>query len=288
MFESYMKHIQDTGFMRLVVLPFVVVLGVYLAPNILMAVGSVLFGLPLDELNLFIGAPSMIVTVIGASIFMAKISKISYQDLGINTQFLSKQITFGALAGFLSLALVALLIVLSGAAQLNFVLRPDAIMGLCAGLVFFIFQGTWEELMYRAYLMPHFAKKMGLVGSIILSSVIFTAGHALNPGMQALPVLNLFIAAVVFALLYYYTGSLVIVGMAHGLWNFAQGCIFGAEVSGNHLAYTIFKAENIPGMELISGGSFGFEGSILTSILGLIFIVLFNYLIRRKKSQAVQ
>ena len=123
--------------------------------------------------------------------------------------------------------------------------------------------------------MPYFSKKFGDITSIILTSILFTLGHALNPGMKILPVINLFIASLVFSVIYYYKGNLILVGVGHGLWNFSQGYIFGAEVSGNIVPSSILKSIPVSGYELISGGSFGFEGGIITTFIGIILILIF-------------
>lgn len=188
----------------------------------------------------------------------------------------------GEFGGGLLLALVALIIWLAGA--ITFKQNPNnpSSMALSIGLVFFIFQGTWEELIYRSYLMPHFSKVMGDKWSIIVTSILFTVGHALNPGMQALPVLNLFIGSLVFSLVYYYTGSLLIIGMAHGLWNYCQGFVFGAFVSGNPIKDSMWLSEPVKGMDLISGGNFGFEGGLVTTVVGLVIIGLFIRSIKKQ------
>lgn len=172
------------------------------------------------------------------------------------------------------LSFVVLVIWLLGGVTIN----PSSSLDLgilFTGLVFFLFQGTWEEIIYRSYLMPHFSKFMGDAASIVISSALFTLGHALNPGIQLLPVVNLFLASLVFSLVYYRTGSLLIIGIGHGLWNYAQGFVFGAEVSGNHVASSLFQSQAVAGKDLISGGAFGFEGGLVTTFTALLLIVIF-------------
>lgn len=123
--------------------------------------------------------------------------------------------------------------------------------------------------------MPNFSKKFGDVKSIIISSLLFTLGYALNPGIQILPIINLFLDSMIFSMIYHYTGNLFIVGLGHGLWNFSQGYIFGAEVSENVITSSLLKSIPTPGKELISGGIFGFEGGLVTTILEIIIILIF-------------
>jgi hypothetical protein len=51
----------------------------------------------------------------------------------------------------------------------------------------------------------------------------------------------------------------------HAGWNFLQGSFFGFEVSGFDV-YSLIDSQET-GMDLFTGGPFGFEGSILASLL---------------------
>lgn len=216
----------------------------------------------------------MMLTVLAMPFLMAKFGEINFATLGITRYKLKSNFLKGAICGTLLLSTVTFIILLLGAIQIE-VNSLKITKLFLIGLFFFIFQGTWEELIYRGYLMPYFSKKFGDITSIILTSILFTLGHALNPGMKILPVINLFIASLVFSVIYYYKGNLILVGVGHGLWNFSQGYIFGAEVSGNIVPSSILKSIPVSGYELISGGSFGFEGGIITTFIGIILILIF-------------
>ncbi|GGG74823.1 CPBP family intramembrane glutamic endopeptidase [Corynebacterium pelargi] len=148
----------------------------------------------------------------------------------------------------------------------------SAIGAILGALIFFTAQGTWEQLIYRGYLMPFFSKLWNGKVSIITTSLMFATGHALNPGMSAMPVINRIIFGFVFALLYYPSGSLWLVGTAHAAWNFSQGFVSGVEASGNEPQGPFLESTPVEGRELFSGGTLGFEGSIVTSIAGVLII----------------
>ncbi|MGT2737434.1 CPBP family intramembrane glutamic endopeptidase [Streptococcus orisratti] len=261
---------------RLLILPTFVGFLVYLAPGIFQMLFNLVFPAPLTEIGSLPAALSMVTTVFLALVILPKIAGCRMADLGLNKRGWFKQVLIGEFGGGLLLSLVVFIIWMLGAVNLTKVDNPSSPV-LTVGLIFFLFQGTWEEIIYRSYLMPHFSKLMGDKWSILLSSALFTLGHALNPGMQALPVLNLFLASVVFSLIYYRTGSLLIIGVGHGLWNYSQGFIFGAEVSGNAVTSSIFTSKAVAGKDLISGGTFGFEGGLVTTLVALVLIVLFIY-----------
>ena len=59
----------------------------------------------------------------------------------------------------------------------------------------------------------------------------------------------------------------------HLTWNYFQGPVFGFEVSGLN-TIGIFN-QNLSGHDIITGGEFGFEGSIIATILiiGIIYFL---------------
>ncbi|PCF83573.1 CPBP family intramembrane glutamic endopeptidase [Staphylococcus delphini] len=284
MYKKYVNAIQLEGFVKLICIPVLIGLVTFLLPSLISPMIGLLKGNPTFEIGSVASIIGMLVTVILMPIVMTKVSKIKLSTLGITKEKAITQILIGSAVGILALSFVACVIFLLGGIKIE----SNSLMlttGLIGGLFFFILQGTWEDLIYRSYLMPHFSKKYGDKIAVIATSVIFTLGHALNPNMQILPVMNLFIAGVVFALVYYYSGNLLFVGALHGLWNFSQGYIFGAEVSGNSIPVSLFKSIAIPGKEVISGGDFGFEGGIVTTIVGLILIIVLTTLIKKRNTE---
>lgn len=278
-YKNHVEKIKKEGLWNLILLPIILVVITFLMPQVLQLIIGGFIGGAASVASLA-GTIGMIITVAVFPRIMAKVGGFGLNTLGITRQNLLKNIIKGSLGGILLLCLVGATIYLTGSTQI--IKNSTLSMSFFIGLIFFICQGTWEELMYRGYLMPHFSKKFGDVASIILTSILFTLGHALNPNMQFMPILNLFIASIVFSLIYYYSGNLILVGFGHGLWNFTQGFIWGAEVSGNVAPASLFKATPISGHEFISGGTFGFEGGIVTTIVGLVLILFFICMIKKK------
>ncbi|MBS9779711.1 MAG: CPBP family intramembrane metalloprotease [Moraxellaceae bacterium] len=200
-------------------------------------------------------------------------SKLTFKDIGFAKTGALKKMLIGMACGFGAITTVTLLINLLGGVETSYQFQMQFLPHLLLGLVFFAIQGCYEEVIYRGYLMPHFSKAMGIVPAILLNAVLFTVLHALNPGMTAMPVVNLLLAGTVFSLAYYVTGSLWLVGFAHGIWNYSQTFIYGSTVSGLDTQGSVLKAVPVENNALISGGAFGFEGSIITSIVGVIIIV---------------
>jgi len=71
----------------------------------------------------------------------------------------------------------------------------------------------------------------------------------------------------------------------HVAWNFYQGSILGYKVSGVPLK-SLFEQE-LNGNYLLTGGSFGFEGSVITSVLYLLAFLLLAWVYRRREKLIV-
>ena len=150
--------------------------------------------------------------------------------------------------------------------------------GIILYLILFVVVSLHEEIMMRGYILNNLMQSMNRYVALSLSSLVFMTIHLLNPNVSFLSVVNLFLAGIVLGIYYLHKSNLWLpIGM-HLTWNFFQGPVFGFEVSGIETKSII--GQSIRGNELITGGSFGFEGSILATILILVMII---YLDRKYK-----
>ena len=69
---------------------------------------------------------------------------------------------------------------------------------------------------------------------------------------------------------YLYTRNLWFPISLHFFWNWIQGPVLGYEVSGNRFCETLFSLR-LPANNLINGGAFGFEGSLVCTVLATLF-----------------
>ena len=136
----------------------------------------------------------------------------------------------------------------------------------------FVVVSFHEEIMMRGYVLNNLMQSMNRYAALSISSVIFMSIHLLNPNVNFLSVVNLFLAGIVLGIYYIHKPNLWLpIGM-HLTWNFFQGPIFGFEVSGIETKSII--NQSVRGNEIITGGAFGFEGSILATILIITIILL--------------
>lgn len=150
---------------------------------------------------------------------------------------------------------------------------------------FWILQGTAEELVTRAWLIPQLAKRTNLKVSIIISSSLFTLLHLGNPGITFLSAIDLFLFGVAMSLYLLKTDTIWSIGGVHGAWNFAQGNLFGVLVSGQSSGTSIMKFTPQGNQDWLSGGSFGIEGSIVSSIILFLLILYLAYQLKKENER---
>ncbi|ARJ50974.1 CPBP family intramembrane glutamic endopeptidase [Staphylococcus lutrae] len=219
----------------------------------------------------------MILTLFTTLWLIKKVSGFSYRDLGFMKRNFMKHYLLGAVGGALGISLVFFINLVFKGIDVTFVFKTEALSAILLAFIFFLFQGMYEELLFRLYLMPHFSKAWGHTFALITTSLLFMLLHGLNSSVNPLAFLNLFIFGMVFGLIYYRTGSAWLIGAGHSLWNFVLGPVLGSHVSGAVIDNTILLSTPTPHHFLLSGGMYGMEGSVLTTIVGLAVILYFLF-----------
>jgi membrane protease YdiL (CAAX protease family) len=152
----------------------------------------------------------------------------------------------------------------------------------------FVLVGFYEELLSRGYHLTNLAE--GLASSLkspslaiflaaVLSSIIFSILHLMNPNSSSMSAINIFGAGLFLGSGYLLTGRLGLPIGLHISWNFFQGNVFGFPVSG----FADFTASLISirqsGPDLWTGGEFGPEGGLIGSLiilLGFALVLLYH------------
>lgn len=140
-------------------------------------------------------------------------------------------------------------------------------------LVFFI--GAFnEEVLIRGYLLTRLCRtRMNVWVSLIISSAVFSALHLANSGISPVALVELFLSGIIFGCMYLFTKNLWFPVIAHCAWNWIQGPVFGFKVSGTDM-FSSLITQNMIHPNLINGGLFGFEGSLVCIVLEIVFIGL--------------
>ncbi|WP_124726574.1 CPBP family intramembrane glutamic endopeptidase [Staphylospora marina] len=125
-----------------------------------------------------------------------------------------------------------------------------------------------EEWMMRGYVQGLLMFEYSAWTARTVSSALFALLHGLNPAVwdSPVPMINLFAAGVLLALLRDLTGGIWAPAGFHFAWNLLQGQVYGFPVSGQLLADSLILIETA-GPHWLSGGMFGAEGSLVCTAL---------------------
>ena len=148
---------------------------------------------------------------------------------------------------------------------------------------FWLLQGGTEEVATRGWLLTRIAARTNLPLAIAISSSLFGILHMGNAGVTFLSVLNIILDGVLAGLLFIYTDSIWLVVAQHGTWNYVQGNLLGFQVSGTGADASIFSFTMGDGPDWLTGEAFGAEGSIITTLVLLVSLVIVYRLGERKE-----
>ena len=188
------------------------------------------------------------------------------------------------LAIFSVLGVVAILLMSN---NVSLTLSKDLNIGMIIILIILVLiQGFLEEIVFRGYLMTRVAAKKGKWLGIILSSIFYIVFRMSNPTTSKLDLINIFLISIVMSLLYWYFDNILVIAIFHAFWNCISGVIFGFNISGIRVSDSIFTVEAISDKQILIGGSYGIEGTIITTvffaILGLlVYMGLYLKMFRR-------
>lgn len=235
-------------------------------------------------LELFFIISSFIAQIVMTLLLFFLIKKMLKLSLG-KFKFLEiiKSYSLGAIFGILEITVVFFVIFLLNGVTVYFN-QEISYLSLFFYLILFIFHGLKEELYFRG-ILPFLSKAIGSKFAVILSSTFLMLAHLRNPHISYLVLLNIFVAELMFSLIYIYTGNIWIVGAMHSFWNFFITNVYGTQVSGLEISNSIlFSIPNLD-KDLISGGLFGFEGSIVTLVIELAISLFVCYKIKSGKEE---
>ncbi|WP_421920826.1 CPBP family intramembrane glutamic endopeptidase [Marinifilum sp.] len=211
-------------------------------------------------------------------IFTRFIDRKRMLDLGFSIKNRTKDIIYGLLAGFLMMGFGTIILRATGNLSIHSV--HFALQSFLQSVFLFVLVSVNEEVLVRGYILPNFMDSMNRYLALVLSSLIFTGLHLFNPNLSFLGVTNIFLAGMLLGIGYIFTKNLWFPLALHFSWNFFQGPIFGFEVSGANTETII--TQSIAGNDWLTGGKFGFEGSLLASILCTACIILFWYIYKKQ------
>tara|TARA_Y100000588_G_scaffold119907_1_gene131255 strand:- start:117 stop:797 length:681 start_codon:yes stop_codon:yes gene_type:complete len=204
-------------------------------------------------------------------LFQRYINREPFSSIGIEFNGHEDDFIFGLLIGLgLIVTGFGILIIFNfisiASLQFSFI---DQLFYLCL----FAVVSLNEEIAMRGYILQNLSSSFNKYIALAMSSLVFMIMHIGNPNMSAIPLFNLFLAGLFLGIYCIHRKNLWFPIGAHFTWNYFQGPVLGFEVSGNEVNSLFIQ--RLDGSDLITGGQFGFEGSIILTtfmIIGIIYL----------------
>ncbi len=275
---------------RIIAYLFASVIGV----AIFQFIGIIISGVPLEQLGNLVGVngkATLILTVWGlipvlffTYVFRRNVDKASFASLGISIKGRGRDILAGLIVAVLVFGIGLFFMIKTGNIALSVCKISSG--NLLIYFVTFIFVAISEELMVRGYVLNNLLAVANKYVALFISALIFALLHSLNAGLTWLAMVNLFLAGMLLGSAYIFTKNLWFAVSLHLFWNFIQGPLLGFKVSGN-ITESYFCA--LPsGKQYLSGGDFGFEGSVVCSVLCLVFTAAIVFYYEQKARRTSQ
>ena len=197
-----------------------------------------------------------------------------------STKELWKKLLIGILMGGVLQSLTILVIYFYGGFKVTAI---NSISALIIPFTVALTVAIIEEILLRGIVFRITEEKWGSIIGLIISGVIFSGLHLINPHVTLISILCTMVVGVLLAAAYMYYKSLWVPIAIHFAWNFTQNGIFGAITSGNENTSSLFTTQ-ISGSEILTGGQFGPEGSIQALLFCFIAtIIMIKYLYKQNK-----
>lgn len=209
------------------------------------------------------------------------IEKRSLSSIGFNKNNWLKKYSLGFLIGLAMMSIIVLILLPFGYITIEKnPIQPVGVSAIASVLVIlfgWIIQGATEEIVTRGWLLNILSTKYNIGVGLLISSTLFGLMHLTNPNVNYIAVINIILVGLFYGLYVIKTNDLWAVCGMHSAWNFAQGNLFGFEVSGLDVSVGSLIDLNLVGSDFVTGGIFGPEAGITATfiLLASIGILLF-------------
>jgi membrane protease YdiL (CAAX protease family) len=168
-------------------------------------------------------------------------------------------VAFGALLGFLPIAVPSALLLLTG--EFKLVPATDGSWWGTTGLTFanLLPAAFGEELLIRGYIFAIMREAIGWRWTLISTSIVFGLLHLGNPGADAQSVAIVMLAGFFLGSLFLATRSLYAATAAHFVWNWFMAAGLHSPVSGLPVSAPDYRVIDA-GPDWLTGGGWGPEG----------------------------
>ena len=221
----------------------------------------------------------MLVSGLIAACMVLGFRKLPFSGLGLSLKGWGRSLLRGALfVVFLYVVGFGLSLLLGAVEVVGFLFSP---ISLLVSLLLYFFVAVTEEVIGHGFILGRMLDGgINKFVALFISAVLFSLMHLFNPNFAFVPFLNIMLAGCFLGASYIYTRNLCFPIALHWFWNWIQGSVLGYKVSGNEFSNENLLILHFPEENLINGGTFGFEGSILCSlllVLGTVIILRHYY-----------
>ncbi len=210
------------------------------------------------------------------------IEKRSLSFIGFNKNNWIKKYLFGFLIGIIMMSIIVLILLPFGYISIEkSPIQPIGVASLSSILVIligWIIQGATEEILIRGWLLDVLITKYNIGFGLLISSTLFGVLHLANPNVNYIAVINIILVGIFYGIYVIKTNDLWAVCGMHSAWNFAQGNIFGFDVSGISVSIGSLIDLNLIGNDFITGGIFGPEAGIVATFVLLVSIMVLLFI----------
>jgi membrane protease YdiL (CAAX protease family) len=149
-------------------------------------------------------------------------------------------------------------------------------------LIFLTLMALTEELLFRGILYRITEESLGTNFALIISALFFGFSHITNEHASIISVIAAGIGGLWVGIIFTLTRRLWVPIFLHLGWNFAQ-IFYGTTVSGmDEFSPNSFFRSKLEGPEILTGGAFGPENSIITIMFTLMLFAVIYYLTLKK------
>ena len=222
------------------------------------------------------------IVVLGVSVLYWKLTeKRKLSEMGV-TKHIGGWFV-GALIGVGLLTVCAAAIMLTGSIRFEGLSKGTSTATLALMLGGFIIQGAAEEFLCRGLVLCSLRDRVPLPAAIAASTLAFVYPHwstlrDSEPKYIFSGVLCLAVISCVFSFLTLRTGSIWAACGLHSIWNFCLCCVLGLNLSGSEGASAAFIDMRSVGENLLNGGAYGIEASIISDIIIAVFAAVNGYM----------
>ena len=239
-----------------------------------------------DDIMMLIKLYGMIVVIAASVLYWKLIEKRKLSEMGV-TKNLSVWF-IGAVVGILLLIVSVSAIMVTGTIKFDGVSTDlDITMPLMFGG--YAVQGAAEEFLSRGVVFHGLKDRVSLPAAVGANAIVFTLPHlstlgGSEPQFIISGVINLAVISCLFSFITLRTKSIWAACGLHSLWNFCLSCVLGLNLSGSEGTTSVINMHTEVA-NLLNGGIYGIEASIITNAIIAAAAVLLWYSYKKDNTE---